>query len=178
MIGARRPARSARSRRGDQSPRERLGAGPRPQIVLELARLDQPHRAEPALVAVDERRAVVELEHGPDVGGRRLRRVRRAMVEPPGHPQVRDERAPGVELEQQVLAAPPHPGEALAVELEPDRDRIERRRQPAVADVGADDRAPGDARREAAPDRLDLGQLGHPVSLAGRMRPPRFADPD
>jgi len=79
------------------------------------------------------------------------------MVEPAGHPQVHDERAAGVEPEQEVLPTPPHTREALAVELHPHLPRVVRRRQPSIPDVDVGERSAGDARSEPPAHGLDLG---------------------
>ena len=70
-----------------------------------------------------------------------------------------------LEAEQQVLAPPADVGEALAVELHAHLARIDRRRQPAVADVGTRHGAVSQARLQPAADRLDLGQLRHRRSV-------------
>jgi hypothetical protein len=103
--------------------------------------------------------AVVELEEG--VGVRRERPVRREQEKAAGHAQVRDEHAPAVELEEDVLAAP--------------RDRLDARaaqepRERARGDVGREAR-PQEPRRVDAPaacvavegarDEFDLGEFGH-----------------
>src|SRR5207342_3050542 len=139
--------------------RERLRPRPRTQVVLEPAGSDEPPCPEPALVGVDERRPVVETEDGADV--RQLLAVLGAVVKPARHPQVDDERPARVEPEEQVLAAPAHAGERLAEKLGADDDRVLRRGEAAVHDVGLLDGPPAKQRVEAAPDGFDLRQLRH-----------------
>src|SRR3954451_5064552 len=153
--------------------RERLGPGPQPQVLVHLARLHQPHRPEAPLVAVEQRCAVVELEDRADVGQGRIGAAGRAVMEPAGHAQVGDERATGLELEQQVLPPPADLGEALAVELHGHLARVDGGRQPAVADVGAHHATAPEPRNQAAANGLDLGQLRHRRSLERTTRAAR-----
>ena len=83
-----------------------------------------------------------------------------------GHAQVDQQRAAGLEARDQVFAATVESRHPLALELDRDRKRILGPRQPRIGDLDALEPASLEVRRELAPNRLDLGQLGHGVTLA------------
>ena len=105
LIGAVRPAIADRRRCHVHPGDERLGPRPSAEVLVQAARVDQPHRAEPALVGVQQQRAVVEGDPGPQVAYVRIGRPRGAVMEPSGHTQVHDQRSSALQRDQQVLAA-------------------------------------------------------------------------
>src|SRR5437667_9355768 len=66
-----------------------------------------------------------------------------------------------VELEDDVLPAPPQPDHATAAGCVLDRRRRRRLAPARIEHLHPLERAPLDHRRQVTPDRLDLGQLGH-----------------
>src|SRR3954467_12146685 len=99
-----------RERLRRERPPQRLAPETRAQVRIELARLDEEPRAEASDVAVNDFGPVVELhDRAPmrDVPGRRMENV-------PRHPQVDQEDAPALELDDEILATPIDGGDALA----------------------------------------------------------------
>ena len=95
------------------------------------------------------------------------------MPQRPRHPEVDQERAARLEPDDQVLAAPLDRGDALALELGRDLVRVVRPHEPRVVDLDALEAPPVEHGREPRADGLDLGQLGHAVTLAAtRIRQP------
>ena len=64
------------------------------------------------------------------------------MAKRPRHPEVDQERAPRLEPNNQVLAAPVDRDDPLALELARDLDRVERARQARVDDLDPLERRP------------------------------------
>ena len=139
---------------------ERLDAEPLVEVGIELVRLEQVPRTEPAHVAVRDVRAVVERDEQRGDADRR-RAPRGSAAQAARHPQVDQQRAARLEANDQVLAAAIERRDALALELGGDGRRLE------WAHRGADRRSRrvrSGARRGAAragAGRLDLRQLGH-----------------
>jgi hypothetical protein len=79
---------------------------------------------------------------------------------------VNQENPTALEPNNQILAATVQRSDALAGELGRHLGRILGARQAWVGDVDVLEAAPDEHRLETAPDRLDLGQLGHRPSLA------------
>ena len=130
LTGARRPSSAARERPRAEAATQRLRAEPGVEVRVDLARLQEQPRAEPAHVAVDDPGLVVQRDHG--TGVRRL-----LAAEAAGHPEMHDERAAGVQAQHEILPAPLDGRDALAFELGGDDHGIERPRQPRVADLDA-----------------------------------------
>ena|SRR5438445_12487700 len=84
----------------------------------------------------------------------------------PRHPEVNQENATTLEPNNQILAASLNGGDALALQLGRDLERLERPHQPRVEDLDALESPPHERGLELASDRLDLGQLGHGSSVA------------
>ena len=163
MSGARRRASCARSQRAREPRPERLRAVLRREVRLELRALEDEPRAEAADVAVDEPRAVVELEHGA--------LVRHGLpVEATGHAEMDEEAEAALEPEQQVLAATLDREDAIALELLRDLEEVVRPREPRVEDLDARERAALEPRRELRPDGLHLRELGHGSVAPSRRR--------
>jgi hypothetical protein len=79
---------------------------------------------------------------------------------------VNQERTTGLEPNNQILAATVDQGDALAVELVCDLERIERPRQPWIGDANVVEDPALENGREPPADGLDLGQLGHRRTVA------------
>ena len=92
----------------------------------------------------------------------------RQNSETPRHTEVDQERAVALEPDNQIFAATIDRRDTLALKL--GRDLLGRKRpgEPLVEDLDLLEGAAGECRREACADGLDLGQLGHAPSLAGR----------
>src|SRR5829696_5642824 len=88
-------------------------------------------------------------------------RIRSAVHEAPRHPEVNQENTPALEPNNQILAAPVHALDDLARELGGDLERIERANESSVQDLDVVEAAARQGGLQPAPDRLDLGQLGH-----------------
>ena len=101
-----------------------------------------------------------------DIDGLSRRRVQKV----PRHAEVDQENATALEPNNQVLAAPLERLDALADELGRDLGRILWPRQPRVFDLDVLEAPSVEHRLEPAPNRLDLGQLGHRPSLATAER--------
>ena len=82
------------------------------------------------------------------------------------HPEVNQEHEPALEPDNQILATAIERCDALALQLGRDGGGVERTDEPAVMDLDPVEAAPDEHRLEPAAYRLDLGQLGHSVSLA------------
>ena len=93
----------------------------------------------------------------------------------PRHPEVNQENATTLEPNNQILAASLDGGDALALQLGRDLERLERPHQPRVEDLDALEAPPDERGLELATDRLDLGQFGHWPSVA--MAKPATASP-
>src|SRR3954468_13391063 len=89
----------------------------------------------------------------------------RRMLDVPRHPQVNKEVPPALEPENQILAPPRDGGDALALERGGDGIWWLGPGEPWVADLDTLERPPFQARREARPDRLDLGEFWHALGL-------------
>src|SRR5581483_6225227 len=87
------------------------------------------------------------------------------------HPEVNQEYATALEPNNQILAAPVDRRDALPGERGGHGLRLERTREALVEDRHVAERASQKLRLEAAPDRLDLGKLGHGTSLAWPWSP-------
>ena len=85
------------------------------EIRGELARLEQEPGAEAAHVAVGEVGAIVEADQCAPM--RVVVEAVRAVAETPGHAEVDQQDAVGLEADDQVLAAALDRGDALALEL-------------------------------------------------------------
>src|SRR4051812_9844295 len=83
------------------------------------------------------------------------------MQHRPRHPEVDQQSPSRFEPNNQILAAPVHELDPLALELPCDPQGIERPRQPRIDDLDALEAAPGEHGREPAAHGLHLGQLGH-----------------
>src|SRR5262249_23808337 len=146
--------------RGD--PRlQRLHAETDGQVRLDGAGLEQTPRPEAADVPVHHCARVIEL----DDRARICIRADGLQEKGTGHPQVAEERAPRLEVDDQILAATTDPIDALTFELGRDRQRIVRCDAAAIDALGAVDGPAGQGRFELGADRLDLGQLWHRSSL-------------
>ena len=87
-----------------------------------------------------------------------------------GHAQVDQQNAAGLEPNDQVLATALESGDALALQLRRDRNRLERAHESGVVDLDVLERSADDVRDERETDRLDLGELGHqPMVSAAAM---------
>src|SRR6266536_3064482 len=91
---------------------------------------------------------------------------RRRVQQGPRHPEVDQENTPALEPNNQLLAAPLKRRDALAGELGRHLGRVLRSCQPRVRDLDVREPPPDENRLETSPDRLDLGQLRHPSTLA------------
>ena len=141
---------------------ERLGAEASVEVHLQVLLVEELPRPEPPDVPVTDRPAAVERERRPTV--RVLRKVAPGCVpERPGHAQVDDERPPAGEPPEQVLAPAVERHDPFPDESVRDEHRVDGPGEAGVDDLGGRDRRPLEHGREAAPDRLDLGQLGHPA---------------
>ena len=119
-------------------------------------RLEQVPRAEAADVAVRHVRAVVQLDNSAPI--RVVTELPgRPVTQAPRHSEVDQEHAAGFESDDQVLAAALERGDALALELRRDRERLEGADEPPVVDLDSLERATDDVRFERETDRLDLG---------------------
>ena len=85
----------------------------------------------------------------------------------PRHPEVNQERATGVEPNNQILAATIDSRDAFAAEFVCDLERVERPGQPRVADPNVLEDPSFQHGRKPPADGLDLGQLGHRRTVAG-----------
>jgi hypothetical protein len=74
---------------------------------------------------------------------------------------VNQERATGLEPKNQILPAPFDRGDALAFEFGRDGNRLERSHQTRVEDLDVLEAPAFQPRRQPAPYRFHLGQLGH-----------------
>src|SRR5205823_3808667 len=99
--------------------------------------------------------------------------------EAPRHPEVHQENEPAFEPDDQILASPIDRAHAFAFELRGHLCRLERPGQPGVRDLDALEGPSDEIRLEADTNRLDLGQLGHGLSLAPAycVRTPRITFP-
>src|SRR5215207_2767478 len=88
-------------------------------------------------------------------------RLRSAVREAARHPEVNQENTPALEANKQILAAPLDALHDLVGELGGDLQRVEGPNEPSVQDLDTLEAAARQRRLQAAPDRLDLGQLGH-----------------
>jgi len=92
--------------------------------------------------------------------------VRRRVPQAPRHTEVDEQRPPGFEPHNQILAATVEPLHALPAQLGGDLDGIERPGQAAVGDLDVVHPLALEHGRELTANRLDLGKLGHARSLA------------
>ena len=163
MTGARRRARKLPEAGGGERRLERLFAEARREVGVELAGLEEQPGAEAAHVTVGDVGAVVEADERTPV--RVVVEPGVAVAEAPGHPQVDQQDAVGLEADDQVLAAPLDRGDALSLELGGDLVGVVGPHEPGVADLDALEAPAGEHRLEPPADRLDLGQLGHRASV-------------
>jgi hypothetical protein len=77
------------------------------------------------------------------------------------HPEVNQERAPGLESKNQILSAPIDDSDAFAFELGRDGERLERSDQSRIEDLDVLEAPTLERRRQLASDRLDFGKLRH-----------------
>src|SRR6185437_971829 len=89
-----------------------------------------------------------------------------AVSQAPRHPEVDQENAPGFESDNQILAATVDGTDALADQLCGDDLGRERPHQARVADGSLRDATTLEHRGDVAANRLDLGELRHPSSVA------------
>ena len=75
------------------------------------------------------------------------------------HPEVDEERAAGLEAEDEVLAPAVDHADALSPELGGDRLGLERPSQARVVYLDSVEATAFERRRDCAPDGLDFGQL-------------------
>ena len=169
---ARRP--SSRSPRPLAVKAATSGSSPeaRPEVRLELARLEQQPRAETPDVPVGDLAAVVERQQrapvsiaGERAGPQRAR-----------HAEVDQQRPARREADDQILPAPVDVLDALAGELRGNEERILGPSQPDVADLDVLEPSALECRRDRAPNGFDLRQLrqrrraGSGAPRAGRRR--------
>ena len=160
MTGVVRPAAEEASRAAVKDARERLRAEAGAQIELQMLRVEELPGPEPPDVPVAHRPSAVEREGRAAV--RVLRQVSPGCVaEGSCHAQVHDERPPAGEPPEQVLAPAVERHDPVSDESPGDDRRVDRPRQARIDDLRGLDRRPLEHRGEVAPDRLDLGQLGH-----------------
>lgn len=121
--------------------------------------------AESTYVAVLENRAVVEVPRGPHVlvGDPGLGDAQHA-----GHAEVHDQLVIVVEREQQVFAATLDLADARAARGNCGGELGR------LVGAGVEDETAGQSRGELAPNGLDLGQLGHLVTVASALVSERF----
>ena len=94
------------------------------------------------------------------------------MTKAPRHPEVNQETATALEPKNQILAATIERLDPLADELRLDEPGILGPRESRVGDLHRLESPPDDHWLEPAANRLDLGQLGHPASVAVACRGP------
>ena len=153
------------------------GSSPRRacEVGVELARLEEEPRAEAAHVAVGDVGAVVQPDERAAV--RVVVEAVRAVPQAPGHPEVDQQDAVGLEADDQVLAAALDRGDALALELGGDLVRLVRPHETRVADLDAVEPPAREDGLQAAANGLDLGQLGHRSRLDSAARDRPLSDP-
>src|SRR5690348_1041983 len=96
--------------------------------------------------------------------------MRAALPQRPRHPEVDQESATGFESDNQILAATVERLDALAGELGRHLGRLVRTHEPRVADLDVLEATPLEDRRDAAAHGLDLGELGHALTLVAHGR--------
>src|SRR3982750_3010496 len=87
------------------------------------------------------------------------------VPEAPRHPEVNQEAQPGIESNDQILAAAINLPHALSLEFGRDGGTVERPRQPRVDDLDPLERASDEHGLELDADRLYLGKLRHIASV-------------
>ena len=144
---------------------ERLGPVLRAEVRLELGAVEHEPGPEAANVAVDDPRAVVELDH-------RALVARGLPAEAAGHAQVHEQPEAALEPQEQVLPAPLDRDDAVALELLGDLEQVVRPREPRVEDLDALERAPLEPWRElgAMLSSRPPGQLAAQLWTATRRR--------
>jgi len=108
-----------------------------------------------ALIVEYETGVVVELEYG--VSEFRLRIVRRKQHEPAAHPQVNEQCAAVIEINQDVLPAAVHEVHQRAGKALGEQGRRDVRSQTFTPQLGGSYRPPGDAFAQIAGDSFDFG---------------------
>src|SRR5204863_38275 len=88
------------------------------------------------------------------------------------HAQMLGEEDVVLETPKQILAAPREAFDAPALERRRKLRGRQRVRPALVPDLRSNQTAALDKRGELAPDRLNLGELGHPPLSLGRQVPP------
>ena len=81
---------------------------------------------------------------------------------------MQQQQAIGIELDQDVFAAPPESADPRAVEPRGE-GRREGTAQVGPPQLGMQDAAPGHPQGKAAPDGLDFGQLRHSAVVRGLL---------
>ena len=149
---ARRPSSRSPESLGREGGEERLLAEPRPEVRLELARLEQQPGAETPDIAVGD------LLPSSSVRQRAPVRIACERVGPQRarHAEVDQQRAPRRETDDQVLAAAVDVLDALAGQLRRDEQGVFRPGQPDVADLDVLEPPSLERRRDRVPDGLDL----------------------
>ena len=136
LTGARRPGGEAGEPRGAERLDERLGPEPRREVGPQVALVEELPRAEATDVPVRDVRSGVQPKRRAPV--RVVGQLsRRRMPERSRHAEVDDERAPALEPDEQVLAAPVDRRDLLADERVGDESRLDRPGQPRVEDLRA-----------------------------------------
>ena len=84
------------------------------------------------------------------------------------HPEVDQEYTTGTEPQNQILAAPLHGVDDLALELCGDLSRLDGAGDARIEDLDSLEPSSHEHRLEVSANRLDLGELGHGASVAAR----------
>ena len=92
------------------------------------------------------------------------------VTKAPRHPEVHQENATTLEPDNQILAAPLDRGDPLAGQLRRHLGGVVRADEPRVVDVDVLERPSDEDGLEPPAHGLDLGQLGHPSSLAAAIQ--------
>src|SRR3954452_14999571 len=151
---------------GGHPPVERLGPELAGEPGLRTVLCDAPG-AEAARVGVGQIGAVVEQRPRAQEARVILGR-RREPQQVPGHAQVHEQRGAVVELGDEVLAAAAERLDADALQAGGDGLGRLGIGQPVVEYLYLGERSPAEVREQPAPDRLDLGQLGHQPIVSSR----------
>jgi hypothetical protein len=81
------------------------------------------------------------------------------------HPEVDQESPPGLEPDDQILAAAFERRHPFALQLGSDGDGLEGPDEPRIPDLDMVEPPPDEMRLELLPDRLYLGKLGHAYAI-------------
>src|SRR4029078_6063535 len=82
---------------------------------------------------------------------------------------MHQETEPALEPDEQILAAPLHGHDRVALELLCDLEYVCRPGEPRIEDPHADELPPFKTRRELRPDGLDLRKLRHQATTSSRI---------